>query len=84
MDANISESVVTYMTEKIDSINSRIEILEERHNSTLSDLRGELNLYKKLRQEACLHNSKKHIPDYNYHRNEDDSYDECNICGKHL
>ena len=78
------DAVVSFILGKISDLDSRKISLETRHDASLKEIREQRHVFVKLLQEACPHTDKKNVGSYNYHKNEDDSYDECITCGKHL
>ena len=77
-------STVSFINHKLAELEGRKSRLEKQHEELLKSLREEKYLYTKILQEACPHLNVTEVPDWDYHNNVNDSYDECKICGKRL
>lgn len=76
--------IVEYLLQKIDELDGIDKELKIKLDNQLANNRTTRYSYKKMLQEVCDHTSKKRVASYNPHKNDDESYDECITCGKHL
>lgn len=75
---------VKFIKDQIEVIEGSRRRIKKDYNEKDKELLSRYQSYRKLLQEACPHLESKRVSDFNFHKNEDDSYDECIVCGKHL
>jgi hypothetical protein len=79
-----NQIAVEVLLAEVRKLDDRKFDLTTRHETLLAEIRANRYALMGIIQNICEHPEQKLIPDWDYHKNVDDSYSECKICGKRL